>query len=227
MGKILQVWFDLDNTLSDRNAAMEEALRVWITRYALEPDPSTLDSQIQKCMQEDRWGYTPRPVFASWLLQHIPSRWNKEVPALVNELLMGVAAHTKPYPYTREVLAFCKSRGPIGLLTNGPSQVQRAKIASAGIAEFFEEKNMLVTGEFGFHKPSYQAFQQMISVAGVSAENILYVGDDPHNDVWGAQQVAMPHCWISHGRRFSEHSIQPDYIAPVCSAEHLIKLLEG
>ncbi|MCP4711652.1 MAG: HAD hydrolase-like protein [Planctomycetes bacterium] len=60
--------------------------------------------------------------------------------------------------------------------------------------EFFDEPLMLFSYELGFSKPNPGAFIRAIDILGrqgIRAEEILYVGNDMLNDVWGAMQHGM------------------------------------
>jgi len=60
--------------------------------------------------------------------------------------------------------------------------------------EFFEEPLMLFSYELGYSKPNPGAFVRAINILkrqGIGAEEILYVGNDMLNDVWGAWRHGM------------------------------------
>ena len=50
--------FDLDNTNSDRNAAMQQTIKDWLTEQGYAGTP--LQTALTDCMQRDNWGYANR-----------------------------------------------------------------------------------------------------------------------------------------------------------------------
>jgi len=76
------------------------------------------------------------------------------------------------------------------LVTNGYSVTQRKKIAHHKLDEIFDE--VFVSEEVGSHKPHPAIFRQALQKLGVKADEALFVGDMPENDIEGAMAVGMP-----------------------------------
>ncbi|MGH7911106.1 MAG: HAD family hydrolase [Candidatus Dormibacteraceae bacterium] len=70
------------------------------------------------------------------------------------------------------------------ILTNGTIDPQRGKIEKHGLAELVDL--VVVSEEIGVHKPSSEAFHQVLAPLGVEADRAAMVGDDLHNDIEGA-----------------------------------------
>lgn len=208
---IKQIWFDFDNTLADRNKAMEQCLLEWLKEHTQLDDDSTA-LLMEEAMHMDNWGYTTRTEFAEWLQKRTGTE-NIFIPVeLARSILRKVPPYIRPYASTESVLKSCLQKYRIGILTNGPSDVQREKIRHSELVRFFKEEDILVSGEIGFDKPDPRVFEHLIKCSGVKAHEILYVGDDARNDVYGAALVNMPSCWVSHGRTFpKEISTLPDF----------------
>ena len=86
----------------------------------------------------------------------------------------------------------------LGLLTNGPADIQRLKLEGTGLAGAFEA--VVISGEAGVGKPSPDAFRVTLDRLGVSAEETVMVGDSWERDVQGALSAGMSAVWISGGR---------------------------
>jgi putative hydrolase of the HAD superfamily len=53
----------------------------------------------------------------------------------------------------------------------------------------------------GAAKPDARIFAQLAAAAGVDAERVLHIGDDPWADVVGATQAGMQAAWINRTAR--------------------------
>jgi len=101
------------------------------------------------------------------------------------------------YRGARELLHDLRGAYRLGLLTNGPSDMQWSKIEHLGIQSLFSV--VLVSGDVGIHKPNRLIFEQLLGRLGVAAEEVLYVGNSYQMDVAGAKSVGMFSAWIRDG----------------------------
>ncbi len=86
----------------------------------------------------------------------------------------------------------------LGLLSNfDDAQCGREVLADTGVAELFEA--VIISAEVRLRKPDPRIFRRMLEMLGLTPDEILYVGDTPLDDVWGAYQVGIPTAWISKG----------------------------
>jgi phosphoserine phosphatase len=95
-------------------------------------------------------------------------------------------------------LARVHGRYPIGLLTNGSSDLQRLKLDQAGLASAFD--TVVVSGEVGAGKPSREVFDLVLERLGAVPEGSVMVGDSWERDVAGAVASGMTAYWIAGGR---------------------------
>ena len=86
---------------------------------------------------------------------------------------------------TQAVLAAPGARGEtLGLITDGRSNTQRAKIKALGLERFIEPRNILVSGETGFDKTHREPFD-MIMMRNPAERRYVYVGDNSAKDfIW-------------------------------------------
>ncbi len=87
----------------------------------------------------------------------------------------------------------------IGLITNGPSQLQRGKLATVGIDDAFDV--VIVSGEVGDLKPEPGIFDRALAAVGGVAERSAHVGDSLSADIAGARGAGMLAVWINRGGR--------------------------
>jgi putative hydrolase of the HAD superfamily len=100
----------------------------------------------------------------------------------------------------------------LGLLSNfDDAQCGREVLADTGVAELFEA--VIISAEVRLRKPDPRIFRQMLTMLELAPHEVLYVGDTPRDDVWGAAQVGIPTVWISKGAASLPDGIpQPQFI---------------
>lgn len=92
-----------------------------------------------------------------------------------------------------EVLSyFYEKKIPIGLITDGKSEMQWNKIKALNIERFFQA--LIVTDDLGGSKcwkPSVLPFLRAAEVLGLDVNQCVYVGDNPHKDFVTAKKLGM------------------------------------
>lgn len=100
-----------------------------------------------------------------------------------------------PFPFTKPTLTKLKEEGYLlGLITNGPSEVQRAKIKLLSLEGFFDE--ILIPSELGMQKPDPEPFWEMAKRLGCEPSELLYVGDNPIHDVKASKNAGYSAVWV-------------------------------
>jgi putative hydrolase of the HAD superfamily len=116
-----------------------------------------------------------------------------------------------------------RSRVKIGMITNGASDIQRAKIEGSGLAEYFD--TILVSGEEGFGKPKPEIFRLAIDRLGVDEASTVMIGDSLARDITGASNVGIKSVWVNRmGIKGTDRFPAPD--AEMCDLAGLPELLE-
>ncbi len=93
-----------------------------------------------------------------------------------------------------DVLTALKARYPLGLITNGPADIQRQEIATTGIAGFFGP--VFIEGELGFGKPVAEVFERAAAAMDLPPEALLMVGNSFHHDIVPAVRAGWRTAWI-------------------------------
>ncbi len=86
----------------------------------------------------------------------------------------------------------------LGLLTNGPSDIQRLKVRGTGLGSRFE--TVAISGEMGVGKPAPGAFAEVASRLRAAPHDVVMVGDSWERDVLGALSSGWSAVWIASGR---------------------------
>ena len=83
------------------------------------------------------------------------------------------------------------------ILTNGPSDGQRAKFKTLGLSRYIQR--IYISEEIGFAKPYREAFEHILRDFDVPASEVLMVGDSIENDIEGAEQAGIKAVLIDRG----------------------------
>ena len=86
---------------------------------------------------------------------------------------------------------------PKAIVSNGPSDMQRAALAKVDIMHFFDA--VLVSGDadVAVRKPNPQIFLQACSRLGVPPERTLMIGDNEEADITGARSAGLTALHVS------------------------------
>jgi putative hydrolase of the HAD superfamily len=89
-----------------------------------------------------------------------------------------------------ETIRSFRARGlKIGILTNGPSELQRRKLRLIGIED--EVDAVAISEEIGVSKPEPEAYAKAVAMLGLEPNEVAMVGDHVVNDVAGALAAGL------------------------------------
>ncbi len=177
--------FDLDGTLADRQSALSDAVTGLCRAHALAPDAE----QWLRAELADRAHATD---FA-----RLRAAFGLEVSAeqLWQEYVGLMAAASTCRPEVLEGLARLRASGwTIGIVTNGASDIQRAKLTATGLADLVD--GIAVSGDLEIRKPDPHLFELAASRCSVNlADGGWMVGDKP-GDVVGGHRAGLHTIWL-------------------------------
>ena len=105
----------------------------------------------------------------------------------------------EPFRGAIEALTAFAERGiRMGLLTNGGSAFQRAKLERHDLERYFDV--VLIEGEFGVGKPDARVFREALTRLDARPEEAWMVGDNLHADIAGAQALGIAGIWHDYSR---------------------------
>ena len=197
--RIEAVVFDLDDTLwpiAPTILRAEAALREWIARHV--PDVAARwDADTQKRVRSALIAANPA------IANDVMALRRGTIFAAFDEL-GGSAAQAQQafnwfsaerqkvefYPDALPALERLAQRFRLGVISNGFADVH-----AIGIGHWFE--TVVSAHEVGVSKPAPAIYAACIERMGLPASAMLYVGDDPHNDVAGPQAIGLKAAWIN------------------------------
>ncbi len=138
-------------------------------------------------------GYADKRVAYELALQEL-GRNPADLDNLMDDFEQNYGADAICFPDVPRVLAGLHDRVHMGLISNGRSVGQRAKLASAGIDACFDA--IVISGEVGISKPDPAIFLHCMARLNVTAQESIYVGDHPGNDIEPAARLGMKTVWL-------------------------------
>jgi putative hydrolase of the HAD superfamily len=206
---LLGVFFDLDNTLIDRQTACDGYFIELRRRF---PDALAAPDALDALHRIDDAGLTDRRIFCAEVVRRFPAL-GMSAAAFWEDFADGLVAATVPCaPAMIAELRACAARFKLAVVTNGSGTRQRAKLARAGLASLFTDEQLVISAEVGAAKPDPRIFQLALQRAGLAADRVLFVGDDPVRDIGGARAAGLRTCWVDHGRSFPASVPPPDLV---------------
>lgn len=99
------------------------------------------------------------------------------------------------FPDAMGCLLTLRRRYSLGLITNGASSLQRAKVSALDLDSYVD--CVIIAGEVGVSKPDAAIFQHALALAGCEANEAAMVGDLLDRDVLGALNSGLLPIWIN------------------------------
>jgi HAD superfamily hydrolase (TIGR01549 family) len=212
------IFFDLDDTLCDYASARLARLRIAFSLDAKgrprERPEQQLDQMIADSIRMHPHGVDHfEKLFAKYGIGEMG-----EAKAAANWYRQNRFHELRLFPEARKILtsvrtvahvAGATSRRPIGVITNGPTEIQKAKIDLLGIAECVDF--VIISEEFGAAKPDASIFEAALELSGVEAAAAVFVGDSLEMDVAGAHAAGIRSIWVNAlGVPSNEDGCAPD-----------------
>lgn len=196
------VLFDFDDTIGDREkyarAAYEEALEKISDISGLEKE-----AVLQACMVYDQQGNTDK--------NYVSDRIEREFGICLKDCTeshdfnewweANLWRFTVVFENAEKTLKAIREKGYLtGIVTNGSAYGQNLKLERSGLKDMFDA--VVVSGDFGVHKPDPAIFREAAKRLNVSCEECMFVGDTFPKDILGAGRAGMKPVWIwTHGPR--------------------------
>lgn len=210
LSHVKAVYFDLDDTLCQYWRAARAGLKA-----AFEEHPE-LGHPPEVCLQA--WGeafrdFCPTLKANGWYEEYcktgeptrtetmrrtldVLQRSDDELAASLSEAYMrNRDKHLVLFDEAEEVMKKVQASGRyMGLITNGPADVQRQEVVTTGVEPYFP--TVLIEGELGFGKPKKEVFEKAEKAAGAKPDECLMVGNSLKHDVQGALKAGWHAVWV-------------------------------
>jgi len=203
------IFFDMDGTLLDWQAGMEES---WLAACTAgcERLPGITPDELVAAVSRKRDWFWAHPVYkhegrmdldrASRIIVTEALRaLGRDAP----DLAAAIAADYRrrrdeqiaPYPGALDVLRHYRERGMrMALITNGNAIAQRRSVERFGLGAYFD--CVIIEGEFGVGKPDERVFRHALASCAVGPEQVWMVGDNLEADIAPAVRLGMHTVWV-------------------------------
>ena len=199
--KYKHVFFDLDRTLWDFDAAAEVAFERIYDQYNLKSlgIPSAhefhevyhpLNERLWELYREDK--ITKDDLNRTRFLKPLEHYGIHDVELadhLSEDYVYWSPRIVRLVPGTMELLDYLKPKYHLHLITNGFQEVQHTKLSGSGLEPYFE--TLTVSEEVGVKKPNPEIFRYALRKAHATAEESLMIGDEMAVDIDGARAAGM------------------------------------
>ncbi|BBB69390.1 noncanonical pyrimidine nucleotidase, YjjG family protein [Undibacterium sp. YM2] len=183
--------FDIDNTLVDRDAAFNAYIQNFISRNQAAFSGEDMSLLQAEMIALDCHGRKDRKLFCQELLQRFP-----RLPYTAESLWedhMSLPDFVKPDSVLSEMLERLSLDYQLMIISNGSAHVQRRKLQSAGLTDYFE--HIFISAEVGYAKPDTRLFSHALSYAYHAS--VVMIGDDYINDMQPAMAMQLKTVFVS------------------------------
>ncbi|HDR7719256.1 HAD-IA family hydrolase [Bacillus albus] len=201
--------FDLDDTLLDRDKAVDNFFLLVLEKCYEDVSDTVKNTMLQKFKEYDKreYGISDKTIVLDSLFDefapkyrlphnYIQDFWNENFP--------------KCFSIDQNTIHFLnqiKKQFKVGVITNGSTQRQKAKIFNTNLNKYFE--TIIISEEVGFSKPDKRIFELALNKLNVQPENTLFIGDDLEKDIAGPQNVNIKGVWFNPQKIKNTTQIQP------------------
>lgn len=196
---IKAVLFDLDNTLIDFMVMKRRCTEAAVSAM-IDAGLGMSKKKAYTLMFElyERYGIENSNIYQKFLQKYVHKVDYKILSAGVVAYRKVRAAQLVPYPQVRATLIALKSKGlKLGVVSDAPKMQAWLRLTEMNLVEFFDV--VLGFEDTGKLKPAAEPFRKALLKMGVKANEVIFIGDNPHRDIAGAHAVGMQTVLAKYG----------------------------
>ncbi len=187
------VLFDLDGTLLDRDESVKQFIAIQYDRLNNHLSHIPKIDYAARFIELDCHGHVWKDKVYQYLVtefQITSITWQ----ALLNDYETQFQFHCVPFIGLVEMLDTLKQQGyRLGMITNGRGDFQASAISGLGIQDYFDV--ILISEIEQVRKPEAEIFDRAMTRLGCSAQDSVFVGDNPEADIMGAKNAKLRTIW--------------------------------
>lgn len=195
------VLFDLDDTLLDFHKAEAIALARTLSEMGVDPTPQTIArySAINKSqweLLEEKKITRPQVLIRRFdiLFEELGVSVSSQETQTRYETYLAMGHHF--IPGAEALLEELVTKYRLFLVSNGTAPVQAGRIASSGIAKYFE--NIFISETVGADKPQKLFFDRCFAeIPDFRPEEAIIIGDSLTSDIRGGNNAGIATCWFN------------------------------
>ena len=130
----------------------------------------------------------------------------------------------KLYSGVYQTLSQLKNQYTLGIVSDAQQDHAYPELKMLGVYGFFQ--SVIVSAEFGYRKPDVRLFAECLRRLGVKPFEAIYLGNDTHRDIKGANDAGMKSVLVmtEYGNKDTAVA-KPDYV--IHNFGELFGILEG
>jgi putative hydrolase of the HAD superfamily len=189
---IKAVLFDLDGTLLNRDASVEQFIAIQYDRLVNNLKDIPKKDYIARFIELDCHGYVWKDKVYQQLVEEFKIDLTWEM--LLQDYEQQFQNHCIPFSELVEMLRLLKKQDYLlGIISNGRGKFQTHAIEGLGIQDYFD---VILISEFEqIRKPQAEIFHRAAQRLGVMYADCVFVGDNPEADIIGAKNAGMKAIW--------------------------------
>ena len=219
------VLFDLDHTLLDSDASLQLALTATLDDADV-ADPGshypTFDALNRALWKQVEAGtMTPPEVHVERFRQLVAALAIDVDPSGLAEFYgASLGAHGELYPGARDLLDALADTGTMmAMVTNGLSEVQRARIERLDLDRYFDA--IVISAEVGAAKPGGAIFDLTFEALGnPDPAGAVMIGDNLPSDIKGGIDYGIATCWYNPDGKAAPPELTPAHTVTDLAAIH-------
>ena len=215
---IRAVLFDLDETLIDRAETMRRFLLGQYLRFN-ELHRCTDKEYAEACLGHQQNGYADKLTAFTSACIDLGFSSNRLATEIFEDFKDRYGQEPVLFTGARDTLDTISKNYRIGLVSNGRTKGQIAKIEASGIAKYFS--SICISESIGCKKPDQAIFLACLRELSALPSEAVFVGDNPQVDIEPAKSLGLRAVWVKN-THFQEPAVCDGVIM---SIEELPKLL--
>ena len=124
-----------------------------------------------------------------------PHRLSILAEQMSEDFLHLTTAHFSLLEGAEELVRYLAKKYPLTVVTNGFVEVQYEKFERSGLRDCFA--HVVLSEEVGCQKPNPGIFEAALRMNGVSAEDVVMIGDSWGSDIQGAINAGIDQIWVN------------------------------
>lgn len=205
------ILFDADDTLFHFDAFV--GLQRLFQQYDVQF--SRADYDDYQAINKPLWVDYQNGAISALQLQHQRfESWAAKLDVTAQDLnrgfLRAMAEICTPLAGAVDLLNALKGRVKMGIITNGFTALQQARLERTGFLGVFDL--LVISEQVGYAKPHPAIFDYALTRMGNPArERVLMVGDNPDSDILGGINAGLATCWLNADGRAQPEGINPTW----------------
>ena len=189
---IKAVLFDFDDTLGNRKLYTYDCYYEIVDKLIGIEDEIEKEAVIQDLLLYDMRGYMRKDMIG----ELYERKYKKKFPIDdFNEYWdKNQYRFVMPFDNARKLLELLKKDYKLGVITNGRSFGQNAKVEHSGLKDLLD--TVIVSQDVGMHKPNADIYNEAMRRLGVTNKETVFVGDTYSSDILGAYHAGITPIWF-------------------------------